>query len=101
MGTMTFLRPADLSPSAVHELERAWVATPDHVPCPTHVQVEFNRLIVEGQEEQSGYLNVPWSIDGAGRLMGTTATLLERSLPYRLLVELARGKVNQLRSQAA
>ncbi len=31
--------------------------------------------------------------------MGTSATLMERSRPYRFLVELARGKVNQLRSQ--
>ena len=33
--------------------------------------------------------------------MGATATLMERPHPYQLLVELARGKVNQLRCQAA
>src|SRR5262249_46647914 len=36
-----------------------------------------------------------------GRLMGTSATLMERPAPYQLLVELTRGKVNQVRSQAA
>ena len=33
--------------------------------------------------------------------MGATATLMERPHPYQLLVELARGKVNQLRCQAS
>src|SRR5262249_35662377 len=83
------------------ELERAWAATPDRMPCLTHVRLECKRLIVERQVQESGYLNVPWSIEGGGRLMGGTATLIERSSPYYLVVELARGKVNQLRSQAA
>src|SRR5207245_9227017 len=43
----------------------------------------------------------PWNIEGAGRLLSTSATLMERSLPYPFLLELARGKVNQLRCQAA
>ena len=50
--------------------------------------------------DESGSLVVPWEIDGAGRLMGSSATLIERPEPYRLSVELARGKINQLRSQA-
>src|SRR5262249_55013367 len=40
-------------------------------------------------------------IEAAGRLMSTSATLMERSQPYQLLLELARGKLNQLRGQAA
>src|SRR5439155_20144086 len=48
-----------------------------------------------------GYLIVPWTVDGAGRLMGSSATLIERPQPYRIGVELARGKLNQLRGQAA
>jgi hypothetical protein len=51
--------------------------------------------------DESGWLVAPWEIDGIGRVMGTTATLMERARPYTLLVELARGKVNQMRSQAA
>src|SRR5262249_43314169 len=50
--------------------------------------------------DESGYLIVPWTIDGRGQMMGTSATLIERSRPYNLLVELARGKVNQVRCQA-
>jgi len=33
--------------------------------------------------------------------MGSSATLMERMRPYVLLAELARGKVNQMRCQAA
>src|SRR5262249_25767605 len=51
--------------------------------------------------DESGYLVAPWAVDGAGLLMGTTATLMERPRPYSLLVELARGKINQMRCQAA
>ena len=40
-------------------------------------------------------------VDGAGQLLASTATLMERIAPYHLLVELARGKVNQVRQQTA
>jgi hypothetical protein len=101
MGTMTFLLPADLSALAARELERACIAGgPDNMPWPTKVQVEPGRLVLYRDVEESGYLVVPWEIENAGRLVGTTATLMERALPYHLQVELARGKVNQLRGQA-
>src|SRR5438876_7035239 len=100
MGTMTFLLPADLSPDAAYELERAWVAGRDQMPWPTQVQVDCNRLIVQRQVGESGHLVAPWSMETAGRLMATSATLMDRPLPYHFLLELARGKVNQLRRQA-
>jgi hypothetical protein len=40
-------------------------------------------------------------VDTYGRLTIATATLIERQAPYQLLVELARGKVNQARCQLA
>jgi hypothetical protein len=101
MGTMTFLLPANLSPELVRELERGWVASTDHMPWPTRVQVKDNQLIVEKQVNESGYLVAPWRIEGAGQLMTASATLMERPVPYHLLVELARGKLHQLRRQAA
>src|SRR5436305_14686683 len=51
--------------------------------------------------DESGWLVAPWPVGGVGHVMGTTATLMERSRPYNLLVELARGKINQMRCQAA
>ncbi len=102
MGTMTFLLPSGMPADAVQELHRASVAGgPDGMPYPTEVSVANERLTVRRNVDESGYLVVPWTIEGAGRLMTTTPTLLERDLPYLIQIELARGKVNQLRNQAA
>ena len=71
------------------------------MPYPTEVTVENGRLVVRRNMDESGYLVVPWITDGAGCLMSSSPTLMERSQPYQIQVELARGKVNQLRNQAA
>jgi hypothetical protein len=102
MGTMSFLLPSGLSAEAVRELERACVAGgPDNMPWPTEVRVDPARLTLRRNVEESGFLVAPWAVDGAGLLTGTSATLMERALPYHFLLELARGKVNQVRCQAA
>jgi hypothetical protein len=102
MGTMTFQLPPGLPPDSTKELERTCVAGgPDNMPWPTELRLKPDILAASRSVDESGYLVVPWSVDTVGRLMGTTATLMERPVPYNLLVELARGKVNQLRCQAA
>jgi hypothetical protein len=102
MGTMTFQLPVGLPADITKELERTCVAGgPDNMPWPTELRLKPDVLAASRSVDESGYLVVPWSVDKVGRLMGTTATLMERPMPYNLLVELARGKVNQLRCQAA
>ncbi len=71
------------------------------MPWPTEVRVEPGRLTVRRDVDESGALVVPWDVEGTGRVMGTTATLIEQALPYQFRLELARGKVNQIRCQAA
>lgn len=102
MGIMSFLLPADLPPETIRELERACISGgPDNMPWPTQAKVEPGLLTVRRAVEESGSLVVPWTIDGAGHLLSATATLIEREQPYQFLVELARGKVHQLRTQSA
>jgi hypothetical protein len=102
MGTMSFLLPEGLTPDAVRELERSCIAGgPDGMPWPTQVSIESGRLVARRQVEESGCLVVPWKLNSAGRLLSATATLIEREAPYHFLVELARGKVHQLRTQCA
>jgi hypothetical protein len=102
MGKQVFQLPANLSTDLLRELERACVAAgQDNMPWPTETHVENGRLTVRRSVDESGCLVVPWDIDGAGRLMGTSATLMERRQPYHFQIELARGKVNQLRCQAS
>jgi hypothetical protein len=57
-------------------------------------------MIVNRSLDESGHLLAPWLVDGVGQVMGLTATLMDRVAPYHLVVELARGKINQLRNQA-
>jgi hypothetical protein len=101
MGTMTFQIPAGLAADAAGELKRTCMAGgPDNMPWPTELHFSANQLAVSRAVDESGYLIVPWAIDDRGRMMGTSSTLIERPRPYNLLVELARGKVNQVRCQA-
>jgi hypothetical protein len=105
MGTMTFQLPDDLPREAVRELERASLAGgPDNMPYPTEVELRGSTLaLTRHNVSDSCYLVAPWKIEGFGWLMGTSATLNERpsAASYHFLIELARGKVNQVRCQAA
>jgi hypothetical protein len=102
MGTMTFQLPAELPAEAVRDLERACVSGgPDNMPWPTELRRNDSQLTVHRSVDESGFFVVPWPIDAVGRLMTSSATLMERPVAYQLLTELARGKVNQVRGQAA
>ena len=71
------------------------------MPYPTETTVEADQLILNRAVEESGSVQVPWRIEGAGQFMTRSATLMERPTPYQLIIELARGKINQVRGQAA
>jgi len=102
MGVMTFLLPDGLTADLRRELERAAInGGPDNMPTPTDVSISGIQLRTRRSADESGFLVAPWDIDGFGRLIGSSATLMERARPYVLLTELARGKVNQTRCQAA
>jgi hypothetical protein len=99
---MSFLLPDGLSAEARRELERSSVAGgPDNMPTPTETTFAPGQMRTRRLVDESGYLVAPWQIDGVGLVTGATATLMERTRPYSLLLELARGKVNQMRSKAA
>jgi hypothetical protein len=102
MGKMTFQLPAGIAADARRELERSCLAGgPDNMPWPTGLRFDDGRMDVLRAADESGYLAAPFAVEGVGRVMGTSATLTERARPYHLLVELARGKVNQVRCQLA
>ncbi|QDT38847.1 endo-1,4-beta-xylanase [Stratiformator vulcanicus] len=56
-------------------------------------------LICDRPMAESGKLTIPWLVPGYGRLMLSTASLMQRDEPYFLPLELARGKLVQLRDQ--
>ncbi|HEX7450307.1 MAG TPA: endo-1,4-beta-xylanase [Pirellulales bacterium] len=99
-GSLRLVIPpsARFSPRLV---EQAYMAGPDQVPWPCRTRLNGGEVIVERSVADSGKFHMPWPVEGHGELMLSTATLMERDRPYQLLVELARGKVNQLRNQIA
>ncbi|HYV37550.1 MAG TPA: endo-1,4-beta-xylanase [Gemmataceae bacterium] len=102
MGAMQFLLPPGLSGPALDELKPAYVAGgQDNMPYLSQAIVEPGKLRLLRKENESGNVLVPWNVDRAGLLMNSTATLIEQDAPYLLALELARGKVNQLRNQMA
>jgi hypothetical protein len=101
MGEMTFLLPAGLDAASRHGLERACLAGgPESVPWPTMAVVEDDRLILTRETSESGCLHAPWQVKGSGRTMLSSCTLMEREAPYHFLLEMARGKLNQVRNQS-
>jgi hypothetical protein len=115
MSSIVLQLPANLSDRAVKALSTGYfVGLPDYMPWITQSQLRDGQLIAEKEIHDSGCFCAPWLLaaDFADELpspllksrlplMLSTATLAERAEPYRLLVELARGRVNQLRNQAA
>jgi len=81
--------------------ERAYMSGPDQIPWPCRTQLRDGELLLERNVADSGKFHIPWLVEGHGEVVLCTGTLMERARPYQLLVELARGKVNQVRNQIA
>jgi hypothetical protein len=100
MGLIRFLVPRRAGlPEDV--LERVYMAGVDEIPWQTRARWQDEQLVVERSESDSGNLFVPLEVAGHGQLVLSTASLMERSRPYHLDVELARGTLNRLLNQVA
>src|SRR6185312_3376797 len=102
MGSMSFQLPPTLPPAAEALLQQAcFAAGYDQTPSPTQVRIDNRVLHLSREMDESGYLFLPWPVGPVGAMVTTTSTLRERPEPYNLMLELARGKFNQLRTQAS
>jgi hypothetical protein len=98
MGQMRF-RVHDRDRLPDDALHRIYVAGVEDFPWSTRSMWDGDQLVVTRGVDDSGYVYVPWRVDGQGlRLLGTS-TLMERDEPYVLEVELARGLIQRLRSR--
>lgn len=98
MGLFRFRLP----PTAPRDsLGRAYVTGQDRTPTRLRVAIEGEVLTCRREADESGRLFVPWPVAGYGTAFVGTATLAERDEPYDLAVELARGKLNDVRNQLA
>lgn len=101
MGVLKFrFDPPDLA-NELPELRSAYFTGMDRTPSRTGVELRSGLLICSREGPESGRLHVPWPVEGFGAVMLSTATLAERDEPYDLAVELARGRLNDVRNQAA
>ena len=74
-------------------------SVPEQIPWVSRAQFQNGVLSLSRNESDSGCLCIPFPIEGRGEVALATGTLMERFAPYHLTVELARGKINQLRTQ--
>ncbi len=101
MGVFKFQLPSrDMARLRTH-LRKAYVTGQDRTPSRLDVELRSGLLICHRDANESGRLFVPWLVEGLGVLIIGTATLGERIEPYNLAVELARGRLNEVRNQLA
>jgi len=101
MGLLKFRIPSPLPEPRLAELRRSYVTGLDRTPGRLSVEIRRDLLLCQRGTTESGRLFAPWPIDGHGTPIVGTATLGERPEPYSLVVELARGKLNDVRNQMA
>ena len=96
MGLMRFL-VAPPNRITAETAARAYLFGPEQIPWVSRVQLADGVLSLGRNESESCSLCIPFPVPGRGEVALSTATLIERFQPYNLAVELARGKINQLR----
>lgn len=101
MGLMRFLVYPEELLADWPEVQRAHISGLDGRIYPTRVEVSGNLITCRRPHSDSGKLHVPWPVAGHGRPVLTTTSLREREEPYLLALELARGKLSELRDQCA
>ncbi|WP_422924770.1 hypothetical protein [Singulisphaera sp. PoT] len=101
MGVLKFRLTSPMPATRAAELRKAYVTGLDRTPSRLSTEVRNGILTCHRDSNESGRLFVPWAIDGFGAPIVGTATLAERVDAYNLAVELARGKLNEVRNQLA
>ncbi len=99
MGVMRFLVSSPPHLENWPDIYRAYITGADGRVYPTRVDVEGSIITCRRAVSESGRLFVAWPVTGYGTPVVCTASLVERPEPYLLTVELARGKIAQVRDQ--
>ncbi len=101
MGVMRFkVHPLGLLDSAA-DIQHAYVSGYDGRVFPSRVEVDGNVVAIRRTNAESGKLNIAYPVQGFGKPVVSTSTLREQEAPYNLALELARGKICQVRNQLA
>jgi len=101
MGLLKFRFPTPWPETRLADLRKSYVTGLDRTPSRLNVEIRKDLLICQRSTTESGRLFAPWPVDRFGTPFTGTATLGERPEPYSLAIELARGKLNDVRNQLA
>jgi hypothetical protein len=102
MGVMKFRLPPPELAIRLPDFRKAFMTGLDRTPGRMVAELRPPDLLICRREfPESGRLHVPWFVEGFGSPMVGTATLAERDEPFDMVIELARGKLNEVRNQAA
>lgn len=101
MGVMRFLIDPPPSEIQLSDLSTSYLSGMDGRIFPSRLELDGNVLTCRRQNTESAKFNVPWHIPGIGRPVLTTTSLREREEPYLLILELARGKLSEIRESCA
>lgn len=99
MGVMRFIVHPPEFLKNWSESNQAYITGLDGRIFQTHTAVQDNILTCQRSFSDSGKVSVPWPVEGHGKPVLTTTSLREREEPYFLSLELARGKLAQVRDQ--
>lgn len=83
------------------EVYRGYLTGADGRVYSTRIEVDGEIVGCRRTSSESCKLHVAWPVAGFGRPVIATASLPERDEPYLLPIELARGKIVQVRNQAS
>ena len=101
MGVMRFaVHPPNLL-DATSEISQAFLCGFDGRVFQSRIEQDAATLTFRRVNSESGKFHIPYPVAGFGRPIVSTATLREHENPYCLALELARGKICQVRNQLA
>jgi len=101
MGVLKFRLPSNEIAGRLASQRRVYTTGLDRTPGRLGLDFRNGLMTCTSDASESGRLFTPWPVPGFGSPVVGTATLGERSSPYVLALELARGKLNDVRNQAA
>ena len=98
MGTMRF-RVVPTERITGEMIQQAYLSGIDRISWPVRITAEGGSLTLQRSVSDSANLHVPWPVEGHGHVTLATGSLIERSEPYALPLELARGTIAEVRGQ--
>lgn len=101
MRGIHFQMPADSDASIHGCCDHTHVVGVDRMPWPSHSDLHGNILTIRRDGREGCSVRLPRNVAGFGEVVLRTACLMQRDEPYRVDVELCRGRMTQIRNQLA